>query len=384
MRWLAATVSFLTVSIAIQLMPSSPVFAASYNTSSTGCNGSFCVSYSQPTPGTPTVTPTNTPGTPSTPSTPGTPGVPGKPPPGCKGIWAHYSGIEHLIAWCSGNGAAQNILFFTTHKPSCHVGICAAVVPVPGTVGSPGTPGTPPISKSPYSGIPTALLAVFDSLNVPTPRIAGLIPSPDPWTYTLYPTQVSIAPSSLPPTLTSSSTTSQTTQVDTTWNAQKNAWNTKPVTTSLTATITAKLMGYYWEPQAGTVNGYPNVKVPNNETPGNTPGSVVCPPSQNNLNMQLSNNYFNPNYCMVQFIQPSTKSGFYLRAYGQYQGFGQITENGTVVWSGNLGYRWSNVPASVQVPVAVLEAVNCTTATCANAGLAPINFNWIPYGPERP
>ena len=175
---------------------------AAFASGSSGACISFCISYSQPTPGTPTATPTNTPGTPGTPpsnGTPGTPGVPGKPPPGCKGIWAKYSGIAHLIAWCSGNGASQNIKYFTTHKPSCHVGICAAVVPVPGTNGTPGTPGTPPIAKNPYSGIPTALLAVFDSLDVPTPTIAGLIPSPKPWTYTLYPTQVSIVPSSLPP-----------------------------------------------------------------------------------------------------------------------------------------------------------------------------------------
>jgi hypothetical protein len=156
------------------------------------------------------------------------------------------------------------------------------------------------------------------------------------------------------------------------------------VTTTLTASINAKLVDYYWEPQAGTVNGMPNVKVPNGETQGNTPGSVECSPSQNGLNMQLSNNYYNPNYCMVEFIQPSTKAGFYLRAFGMYEGTGTITENGKVVWSGYLGYRFSDTPASVQVPVAVLEAVNCTTASCANAGLAPINFDWVPYGPESP
>ncbi|MCL5077254.1 MAG: hypothetical protein M1288_03955 [Actinobacteria bacterium] len=100
--------------------------------------------------------------------------------------------------------------------------------------------------------------------------------------------------------------------------------------------------------------------------------------------MQAHNNWPNPSICEIEFIQPSTKSGFYLRAYGQYSGTGTITENGKTVWSGFLGYRWSNTPASVQVPVAVLEAVNCVTAACANAGLAPMDYNWVPYGPEKP
>ncbi len=368
----------------IGVLVNPPAAWAFHSGANKACTSGFCLSYSQPTPGTPSATPINTAGSPSTPSAPGTPGIPGKPPTGCKAIWAHYLGVEHLIAWCSGNSAAQNMLFYTTHKPSCRVGICAAVVPIPGTNNTPGTPGIPPITKSPQSGIPTQLLAVFDSLDVPTPQIAGLIPSPHPWTYTLYPTQVSIVPSSLPPTLTSSHTTTSTALVDTTWNAKLNKWNTKKVTTTLTATITAKLTAYYWEPQAGTVNNFPNVTVPNNETPGTTPGSVVCPPSQNSLHMQAHNDWPNPSICEIEFTQPSTKSGFYLRAYGQYSGSGAITENGTVVWSGFLGYRWSDTPASIQVPVAVLEAVDCTTATCVKGGLAPIQDTWVPYGPERP
>lgn len=370
----------LLAGFATPLLFSNTAFASG----SSGACISFCISYSQPTPGNPSATPINTPGTPPNSGTPNTPGIPGVPPVGCHAIWAKYSGEDHLIAWCEGNNAAQNMLYYTTHKPSCVAGGCAAVVPIPGTTGTPGTPGLPPIAKNPHSGIPTQLLAVFDSLDVPTPKIAGLIPSTHPWTYTLYPTQVSIAPSSLPPTLTSSNTTTSTSSVDTTWNAKLNRWNTKPVSVSLTATITAKLTAYYWMPQAGTINGYSNVKVPNNEIAGNTPGAVECPPSQNSLNMQLHNNYYNPSYCMIEFIQPSTKTGYYLRAYGMYQGQGSITENGKTVWSGYLGYRFSNTPASMQVPVAVLEAVNCTTAACVNAGLAPIQNQFVPYGPEKP
>lgn len=358
-------------------------------------SGGFCIRYTQPNPGTSTGTPTTIPGHPPTTGNPGHHGttITYKIPKNCASVWS----TGQVSAYCEGSQstASSNLNFWgspnqTTkcvHVDNYQTGptvSCSRTISFPGVPGIPPKNGLPPIAKSPYSGIPTALLAVFDNLNVPTPKIAGLIPSTNPYTYTLYPTQVSITPSSLPPTLTSSHTTTSTTQVDTTWNAQKNAWNTKPVTTSLTATITAHLVEYYWMPQAGTVNGYSNVKVPNNEIAGNTPGAVECPPSQNSLDMQLHNNRYNPQYCMVEFTQPSTKSGFYLRAYGMYSGSGTITENGQTVWSGYLGYRFSNVPASIQVPVAVLEAVNCTTANCVNAGLAPIQDQFVPYGPERP
>ena len=87
---------------------------------------------------------------------------------------------------------------------------------------------------------------------------------------------------------------------------------------------------------------------------------------------------------MIDFTQPSTKSGYYIHVSGEYAGQGTITENGSVVWSGFLGYKFSNTAASVQAQVATTESVNCTTAACVQAGLAPITDNFVPYGPETP
>lgn len=401
---LTATAMILPLTIAQPALASESTTCGAGQTATTQNGFSICATVNSP--GSITTPMTQPPGNGHPGSLPSTT-ITYTTPSGCTSKW--YSGSSAVgqslhgstvIATCQGTNAASNLNYygsFNKHGTTCTVIgsingvlVCSVVITY-----SPGTPPIPP-PQSPIpttqTGIPTQLLAVFDSLNVPTPKIAGMLPDPTnsdgsgnpPYLYTNLPTQVAVVPSSLPPTLTSSNSTSTVSTVNTTWNPQLNKWNTKQVTTTLTATITATLQGYYWAPEAGTVNGEPNVAVPNGETQGNSPGSVVCPPSQNSLDPTLNNNLPNGNFCFIDFTQPSTKSGYYIRVYGEYAGQGTITENGSPVWSGPLGYRWSNVPASVQAQVASVESVNCATAACVHAGLAPLEYNWVPYGPETP
>ena len=311
------------------------------------------------------------------------------PPHGCTAHW--YSagsalgqalGGATLTATCTGNGAAQNLQYYGLPTPTCNVikGTNYCSIDVTWTPGKniPPKKSTPALKKNPYSGIPSELLAVFDSLTVPTPKIAGMVPSPTtpgpqgqpPYLYTRLPTQVAVVPSSTPPTLTSSHTTNSTSTVNTTWNAKLNKWNTKQVTTTLTASITATFAGVLWVPEAADVNGSLNIATPSGEI-GPTTGVIMCNPDQNNLSYHLNNDLPNPNFCFIDFVQPSNLSGYYVHAYAAYTASGTITENGAKIWSGFLGEKYSAVPASQQVVVAVIESVGCSTQKCKNAGLAP-------------
>jgi len=360
------------------MMP--PLLIVSLASPAWAANSTFHDSWSGNTPGSNPKPPAYIPGTPPKNGTPpSSKCVSGcHAPQGCGAIWATYSGENHLIAWCQGGNAAQNINYYSSHKPSCTPpDTCAVIVPIKGT---PAQNGTPALKKNPYSGIPSELLTVFDNLTVPTPTIAGMRPSPTtpgpqgqpPYLYTRLPTQVAVVPSSVPPTLTSSHTTTSVGTVDTTWNAQLNKWNTKTVTTTLTASITATFAGVLWVPEAADVNGSLNIATPSGET-GPTTGVIMCNPNQNNLSYNLNNDLPNPNFCFIDFVQPSNLSGYYVHAYAAYTATGTITENGAKIWSGFLGEKYSAVPASQQVIVAVIESVGCSTQKCKNAGLAPSN-----------
>jgi len=212
-----------------------------------------------------------------------------------------------------------------------------------------------------------------------------------PYLYTNYPTQVAVVSSSLPPTLTSSNTTTSVSTVNTTWNSKLNKWNTKKVTTTLTASITAHLVGTLWIPQAAYISyvgdfnaGVLNVATPSGEKQAQFPGSVLCNPNQNQLDPTLNNNFPNNNYCFINFAQPSGHAGYYLHAYGAYQASGTITENGSVVWTGYLGEKYSATPADQQVQVAVIESVGCSTMACIKAGLASEQIQISPWGTEDP
>lgn len=341
--------------------------------------------------------------------------APSTPPKGCSASWYGSAsalgkalGGATMTATCTGNGAAQSLNYYGTPTPTCTVvkgkNYCSIVItwtPGSSVPGSQGTPAIPPTT----SGLPSQLVQLEDSVTAPAPKIGQIVPNPfdpsAPYVYTLYPTQVSVAPGSLPPTITKSSTVTASASVSSSCqqlvlNAQGqpvlNAQGQKQYQTTscsktytypVVATVTATLQGYEWIPEAADVNGRLNVAVPQGETAGAQQGSVVCGLQQNSTDMSNNNNIFNPSICTIDFTQPSTKAGFWLKAEGVYNAVGEIRY--TTPWNGKttvLGpYVLGTImgqPATTQVQVAVVEAVQCSTAACYNAGLAQSNENVVP------
>lgn len=414
----ASTIAGITAVLSL-LAVSQPAFATG-NLATTNCSSSttgFCEGATITTPGNSSTSTTQPPGNGhlgTLPSTTTTYTIPN----GCTSAWYNASsalgqalGGATMTATCKGSGAEGNLSYYGTtgHQGNtCTVigGINGVLVCSVIITYNPGTqPIPPPQSPIPttQSGIPALDLQAFATINIAAPTIGKLAPSPNPYTYTNYPTQVSVVPSSLPATKTGTASDSSsqtitfycptvTTIVNGTVTTRPPSTCSQTRVTTLTANVTATLQGYYWMPEAGTVNGEPNVTTPPGGDAGQTPGSVICDLNQNSISMQNNNNLADPSICLIDFTQPSPKAGFYLRAFGMYAGVGTITE--TVTQDGaiisqtttgptNLGYKFS-APASVQVPVAIIESVNCTTAACVQAGLAPITDNFVPYGPEAP
>ena len=107
-------------------------------------------------------------------------------------------------------------------------------------------------------------------------------------------------------------------------------------------------------------------------------GSVVCGLHQNSTNRHVTLTLLqgNPAVCTIDFIRPSLKTGFWLKAEGEYSVVGEI--HYTTPWNGKTTvlapYRRGSISeqaTTMQVPVAFEESVRCSKAACENAGLAP-------------
>ena len=143
-----------------------------------------------------------------------------------------------------------------------------------------------------------------------------------------------------------------------------------------TSTVTVTLDGYEWIPEDALVNGVQDVAQPIGEMQGPRLGSVVCGLGQNATDghVTLAQVEGNPPISTNDFIQLSTASGCWLKAEGEYSVRGEI--HYTTPWNGQttvLGpYQLSSIsgqPATMQIPVAIEEAVRRSTRACVNAGL---------------
>lgn len=406
---------------AAPIVLASPAWAAhtgtvTVTTSNSGSSAGLSATLESTGGGSDTTGHTSTPASPPT-STPPTGSVAetyASPPKGCSATWYGENsalgkalGGAAVTATCSGNGAMGNLAWYgdpniPSDPPTCTVikgtNICSLVITwTPGKI-IPAHPGHAAIPTS-NTGTPSQLIQLEDSITAPAPQIGTILPDPTdpkaPYVYTNLPTQVSVVPSSLPPTITKSSIVQATAEISSTCpqlvtnskgqpvlnaQGQKEYQPTacpKTYTYNVYATVTGTLQGYQWIPEDALVNGMQNVAQPQGEPQGPSLGSVVCGLDQNttNPNVSLVQVEGNPSICTIDFIQPSTASGFWLKAEGEYSVIGQI--HYTTPWNGQttvLGpYQLGSIsgqPATMQIPVAFEQSVRCSTAACENAGLA--------------